>query len=477
MQLTLNTLSEEEKKIIDAEALRILEEVGVSFQGDMALSVLQENGAKIDREKNIAYIPRELVAKSLAAAPKEVFFGARDQTQEFTIPGAKPIYNLDGCGVYALDYGAPRRRDAVLQDVANAAKVFDAIPLGNLVWPPISPSDIPQGPRSIISTVACYRNSSKHIQDEVKTRAEVPFMVEIAGILSGGKEKISERNMYSVTYCTVAPLTHDREMMEATMDLSRYGAPINIYPMPASGTTGPASLFYNTCVGIAEALSAIALFESYSPGCPVVMGSAIGSVNPRTGSFLEGMPETVLQLCASKEMADYYGLPSIIAGCISDAKVPGIQTAIEKMLTSLPLAMLGTDVIQGMGMLESSMTLSLEQLVIDAEIAELNTRMRAGIDVSPEKNLFEDVKAVGPGGHFLKQKSTRKLFKSDEFYNSPMLDRGTYEEWLGAGAEELTAKAHRRVEEILSAEQRLPMGKDDEKAILEIVEEAKAKLT
>jgi trimethylamine--corrinoid protein Co-methyltransferase len=266
-------------------------------------------------------------------------------------------------------------------------------------------------------------------------------------------------------------------MMEATMDLSRYGAPINIYPMPASGTTGPASLFYNVVVGVAEALSAITLFDSYSPGCPVVMGSAIGSVNLKTGSFLEGMPETVLQLCASKEMADYYGLPSIIAGCISDAKFPGIQTAIEKMLTSLPLAMLGTDDIQGIGMLESSMTLSLEQIIIDSEIANLNTRMRAGIDTSPEKNLFEDVMAVGPGGHFLKQKNTRKLFRSDEFYNSSLLDRGTYEEWIDDGERELTDKAHERVCEILELEQRLPMDKDDEKAILEIAEEAKAKLS
>ncbi|MDR0518560.1 MAG: trimethylamine methyltransferase family protein [Clostridiales Family XIII bacterium] len=476
MQLTLHTLSDEEKRIIDAEAVRILEEVGISFPSDMALSALESGGAKVDRDKGLAYIPRELVTKALAAAPKEVFFGARDGDWDFTIPGAKSIYNLDGCGVYALDYGAERRRDAVLQDVANAAKVFDAIPLGNLVWPPISPSDVPQGPRSIVSTVTCYRNSSKHIQDEVKTRAEVPYMVEIAGILAGGKDRIRERNMYSVTYCTVAPLTHDREMLEATMDLSRYGAPINIYPMPASGTTGPASLFYNVAVGVAEALSAVALFESYSPGCPLVMGSAIGSVNAKTGAFLEGMPETVLQLCASKEMADYYGLPTIIAGCISDAKVPGIQASIEKMLTSLPLAMLGTDVIQGMGMLESSMTLSLEQLIIDGEIAQLNTRMRAGIDVSPEKNLFDDIKAVGPGGHFLKQKSTRRLFRSDEFYNSEMLDRGTYEEWLGSGGRELTDIAHERVEKILSEEQRLPMDRDDEKAILEIVEEAKAKL-
>jgi trimethylamine:corrinoid methyltransferase-like protein len=38
-------------------------------------------------------------------------------------------------------------------------------------------------------------------------------------------------------------------------------------------------------------------------------------------------------------------------------------------LTTLPLSLAGADVIQGIGLLESSMTLSLEQILIDAEIA------------------------------------------------------------------------------------------------------------
>jgi len=44
------------------------------------------------------------------------------------------------------------------------------------------------------------------------------------------------------------------------------------------------------------------------------------------------------------------------------------------------------------------------------------------------------------------------------------------------GDRELTDKAHERVLKILAAEQRLPMDAADEKAILEIAEEAKAKL-
>jgi trimethylamine--corrinoid protein Co-methyltransferase len=477
-------LNEEERGRIDAEALRILSEVGVRFPSEMALDAFASGGAEVNRDTQVALLPPELVRRAVSLCPKEVFFGARDTAWDFTLKGnpddgTHSRYNLDGCGIFTLDYGSASRRPAVLADAAAAARVFDELDAGWLAWPPISPEDVPIAPRGTISTATVMMNTSKHVMNEVMAREEVPYMAEISSILAGGRTRIAERNMYSATYCTVSPLTHDSSMMEATMDLSRIGAPVLVYPTPATGTTGPASLSYNVTLAVAEALSAIALFQLYSPGCPLVMGTAMGAVNGRTGAFSYGMPETALQLMAVGEMCAYYGMPSFNAGMTADAKMPGIQASIEKMLTAMPLTLSGTGMINGIGLLECGMTLSLEQMVIDDEMASLMRRFSEGIDVSPEKNLFEDVKAVGPGGHFLKQKNTRKLFKSDEFYNSPMLDRGTYEEWLegGAGAEELTAKAHRRVEEILSAEQRLPMDKSTEKQIQEILKEATAKLS
>jgi trimethylamine--corrinoid protein Co-methyltransferase len=142
----------------------------------------------------------------------------------------------------------------------------------------------------------------------------------------------------------------------------------------------------------------------------------------------------------------------------------------------MPLVLSGVGMVNGIGLLECGMTLSLEQMVIDDEIAKLIRRFREGIDVSSEKNLFDDVMAVGSGGHFLKRKSTRALFRSDEYYSSDLLDRGAYEEWMADGCRELTDKAHARVASILGSEQRLPMDSGLEKQIREIMDEANAEL-
>ncbi|MDR2487374.1 MAG: trimethylamine methyltransferase family protein [Clostridiales Family XIII bacterium] len=476
MRLQLEILTKEERVQIHGEALRILEEVGARYPSEEALALLAGGGAVVDWDTQVARLPRGLVESALALCPREVRFGARDPAWDFALPSGMPLYNLDGCGVFTYDYGTGLRRSAVLRDVSDAARVFDSLAMGWLAWPPVSPGDVPIAPRSIVSTATVMKNCSKHVMDEVKTRAEVPYAMALSGILAGGTEQARERPMYSATYCTVSPLCHDPAMMEATMDLSAYYAPILVYPTPASGTTGPASLYGNVALAVAEALSCVALFQLRSPGCPLVMGAAMGSVDGRTGAFLYGAPETALQLAAVAEMCAFYGMPSFVAGCTADAKMPGIQSAIEKMVTSLPAVLAGAGMLNGFGLLECGMTLSLEQMVIDGEIALLNERLRRGIDLAPEKNLFDDVQAVGPGGHFLKRKSTRALFRSDEFQEAPLLDRGGYAEWRADGGRELTDKAHARVRDVLAAEQRLPMDTETARLLDEVVAEAKAKL-
>jgi trimethylamine:corrinoid methyltransferase-like protein len=82
--------------------------------------------------------------------------------------------------------------------------------------------------------------------------------------------------------------------------------------------------------------------------------------------------------------------------------------------------MAGVDVINGIGELETSQLLVLKQLLVDKEIALRCQRLAEGIDCSEQKKLFEEIKEVGPGGHFLSADSTFRLCRSNEFYQ-PLL--------------------------------------------------------
>jgi trimethylamine---corrinoid protein Co-methyltransferase len=477
MFMQAQVLSNEEKKMIHTDSIRILEDVGVKFPSEKALGILETGGARIDWDKKIAYISESMVNKALISTPKEFTLGARDPANNFTMPSAYSAYTLDGCGVNMLDFETGKRRAATLRDVAESARIFDEIELGMIHWPPISPCDVPKGLKNIVNAGVSFMNTSKHVADDVKTHEEVYYIMEMAKAILGSAEEVKKRKIYSVTYCSVAPLSHDQAMLEATMEIAEYGAPILLYPMPACGSTGPASLYSNIAMANAESLSSLVLFQLATPGTPLIYGAALGTINMRSGMFLEGAAETILQLTAMGEMGKYYKMPTIIAGCLTDAKEPGMQSVLEKFMTTLPLVLAGVDVVQGIGLIESSMTLSYEHIIIDGEIADICSRIRKGVDAAEAKNYFEDIKAVGPEGHFLKQRSTRTAFRSSEFYTPSLCDQNTYEEWIALGNPDMFSKAREKVKKILASEPKNPLNTDTEKALNEIMDEAKAKIT
>lgn len=471
-------LSLEEIKRIHQDSIRILEEVGVKVPSEKALGILEISGARIDWDNQIAYITESMVDKALETAPKKFVLGARNPEHDLWLPTARTVLNMDGCGSNVLDFKTGERRLGTLQDLADVGKVFDSISSAKVLWSCVQPLDVQNSSAAgVLSTATSLINSCKHVQDEIQREEELPYIIEILkAILGGSEEDVINRKIYSATYCTVAPLCHDKEMLEGTMALTKYKAPVLMYPMPACGSTGPASLYSNIAIANAESLSSVVIYQLTTPGTPLIYGAALGRIDLKTGAFLEGAVETELMMAGMVQMGKYYGLPTMAAGCLSDANKPGVQAAMEKVMTTIPLTLNDVDIIQGIGLIEGSMTASLEQMLIDAEIFERAMRMHQGIDVCDEKDYFEDIKAVAQGGHFLKQKSTRKAFRSNEFYNTKLIPGDSYDTWKENGSKDMYEYAHAKVEQILAADPICPLDPATEKLVREIMAEANAKL-
>lgn len=478
MRMNGAVLSIDEIKRIHQDSIRILEEIGVKVPSEKALGILENGGAKIDWDNQIAYITEGMVNAALETAPKKFVLGARNPEHDLWLPTEQTVLNMDGCGSNVLDFRTGKRRLGILQDLADVGKVFDAIPSAKVLWSCIMPSDVKNASAAgVISTATSLIHTCKHVQDEIQREEELPYIIEILkAVLGGTEEDIINRKIYSATYCTVAPLCHDKEMLEGTMALTKYKAPVLMYPMPACGSTGPASLYSNVAIGNAESLSSLVIYQLTSPGTPLIYGAALGRVDLKTGAFLEGAVETELMMAGMVQMGKYYELPTMAAGCLSDANQPGMQAAMEKVMTTIPLTLNNVDIVQGIGLIEGSMTASLEQMLIDAEIFERAMRMHEGIDVCDEKDYFEDIRKVAQGGHFLKQKSTRKAFRSNEFYSTKLIPNVSYDTWKENGGMDMYEYAHAKVEEILAADPICPLDAETEKTVRAIMEEAAAKL-
>ncbi len=450
MNLTSHLLSPEEQERIHQQSLKILQEVGIRFHGQRAPHILRQHGIPIDAEDKIAKIPAELVAQALAATPKSFVLGARNPAYQLLLPTPFSRYCIDGTAAFVVDFESGERRYGTTKDIEESLRIFQQMDLGMMAWAPTCAEETPAGSRALHEFFAMARYCSKHGQHELHRVEQVPYLVEGLAAIMGGEEALRQSNAYSLIYCPVAPLTHDGQMLDAYLALGEWNLPVMMMPMPVNGTTGPASLFTNLALANAEALSTIVIFQLAHPGRPLIYASATGIVDFRSGAYLAGVPEMGLQSAALTQMGKFYGLPTGAAGCTSDAKQPGPEAVIEKLITTLPAAMAGADIIVGYGEIESDQALYLEQIVVDNELAHLCQRLLEGVDSSAERDFYADIPVVGPGGHFLKQRNTRNAARSKEFYTPRLIDRSPYESWLGLGKPSMYAKAREEVKRILA---------------------------
>jgi len=449
MHLTAKILTEEEQHRIHTMSLRILEEVGIRFHGDRASRILRENGVKIDPEDKIAKIPAELVEHALKTAPKSFILGARNPAYNFPLPTPFTRYGLDGTAAFVLDFQKGERRYGTSKDIENALRIFQRMDMGVMAWAPTCAEDKPAHVRALHEFFSMARYCSKHGEHELHRVGQVPYLEEGLIAIMGSEEALRNSRAYSLIYCPVAPLTHDGQMLDAYLQLGEVGLPVMCMPMPVNGTTGPASLYSNIALANAEMLSSLVIFQLAHPKRPIIFSSSTATIDFRNGAYLAGVPEMGLQTAALTVMGKYYGFPTSGAGFTSDAKQPGPEAVIEKLITTLPSALVGADILVGFGEIESDQLLILEQIVVDNEIAHLCQRLAEGVDCTEEKDLFDDIAHVGPGGHFLGSRSTRTAARGTEFLTSQLVDHHAYETWINLGKPSMYAKAREMVASLL----------------------------
>lgn len=450
MKFTAQVLSDAEQARVHEESLRILSEVGVKFLGEKAIPLLKKNSARVEEAGQTARLPAQMVEEALEAAPKAFTLGARNPAYAYPLPSAVTRYCIDGTAAFAMDFASGERRYGMLKDIENSLRIFQQMDMGVMAWAPTTASDTPAPARALHEFFAMMKYSSKHGQHELHFTNQVPYLLAGLQAVLGTEAEIKARKEYSLIYCPVAPLMHDGAMLDAYLALGQVDMPVMIMPMPVPGTTGPASLFANICLANAEALSAIVVYQLANPGRPLIYSNATGTVDFRNGAYLGGSPEMGLMGAGLIQMGHFYHLPSSSAGCTADAKQPGPEAVLEKMMTTLPPVCVGADLIVGFGEIESDQLLILEQIVVDNELAHFCERMVSGVDTSQVKELYEDIARVGPGGNFLKSKNTRQFARSSEFFYPDLTDRHTLGSWTELGKPTMYSNARQKVEEILA---------------------------
>jgi trimethylamine--corrinoid protein Co-methyltransferase len=192
-------------------------------------------------------------------------------------------------------------------------------------------------------------------------------------------------------------------------------------------------------------------------------------MDPRSGSYITGISEKYLCNAAAVQIAHDWNVPSLAGAYSMDCPTPDSwQLGRDSVYTALFTPLLGADLVEGLGLLKAATLLVPEQIIYDDEIYHTHRNIAEGIQTTPDQFALDVIKAVGPGGHFLGQKHTRRtirdIFLPTLTHPSPMID--------DSSPPEIRERARDKFQTILKEHQPEPLAPDVQVELQKIIDYA-----
>jgi len=365
---------------IDAAALEVLAETGVSIPSEWARAGLVVRGAAVDGAR--VRLRPELVRELVALAPSRLTLGARAATPLQT--GERSLLTTDGCCVEIYDLEGGEKRGTTAADVGDIARAVDAMPEIDFCWPAVSAQDRPSEVRGLHELYLAVANTGKHVQTvTVVEPGQARVAVEMARALYGGDDvRLRAEPPISALLGTVTPLGNDAATLEAGLEFAAAGIPIGFVTMPMGGSTTPITMAGSLVVGVAEALAAVVVVQATFPGAPVFICFIPSVMDLKSGDFTGGAPEDTVMGAAVADVGRFYGLPTQCGVNSSGAKDPSWQSALDDTTTTLLSLAAGVDMLTGVGMVSGGRIFSYVEMALAAETVTRSRRLAAGLDLT-----------------------------------------------------------------------------------------------
>jgi len=464
-------LTKPEMDQIHAASMRILERSGAIVRSEEALKLLKAAGAKVIENEMRVFFPEKLVKDAIKAAPKEFVLGARNPRHDLRIPAKGfPYVSTDGFPAAIRDSDTGEKRPSVRRDLEKWALLADALPTVDFLWPSASPTDLPPHVQFVGGLRTSYEMTEKHVQYQAVTREGAKFEIEMAQAVAGGERENRKRPFFSAVACIIAPLQYDEGTTDAVIEFARAGIPVVAMSMVTPGLTGPVTLAGTVALANAEVLASLVISQQAQKGAPVFYCFVCAPLDMKSGGFATGAPEYGILEVAGTEMAKYYNLPSMMSGMGGSAKAPGAQIGFEKGISSTIVALAGADLFTGIGGLNDAAFVSMEELLIDAQIWEDIKKNWNGMEVNESEIALDLIEKVGPKGNYLNQQHTLLNFR--RLHVSKYSDRSSYSAWESGGKKDILDTVHAEVKKLLASHKPAPLPKEVKEKLEEIEKRA-----
>ncbi len=445
----LKFLSQDEIKKIHNKSLEILKNIGVEVKNKEVLKLLKQKGVKIDKDKPIVYLSREVIENALDKAPSSVTLYSRDGKNNLHLSGTKVYTGTGGTAVNIYDLNSGERRRTRGGDIANIACLVENLVNIDFFVIPVFPDDFSKENADRVRFFNSLLFTNKHIMGGVYSLKGITEVIDFAEKIAGSDKKLREKPFISMITSIMSPLKMEEDYTGYLKYIVEKGIPVVAPPAPIAGATSPLTMAGTLAQMNAEALFGVVLTQLIKPGAKVLYGIVPTTMDLKTSSFRFGSIESGIMNAAGAQLAQFYNLPIYNTAGVSDSKLPDIETGYEKMANILLSALAGANFIHdAAGLIDTGLTVACEQYVIDNEILGMVKKVLQGIDINDERLALTDIGKVGPGGNFLTAPTTLKYMRS-ELYKQDLYNPERWEEWQQKGALSAAEKARKIAKEII----------------------------
>ncbi len=449
-------------RVVD-EAFQLLAETGIRVATPAVVDMLRGAGAVV--ESGTARIPRSVAEALLKSAPKEFFLYHRDGRPAVHYGGDDVHFDPGSSCLNVLDPETQRPRAAEAADLARLVQVTEMLPQYAAQSTAVVCGDVPPEIGDLYRLLVVLWYSDKPVVTGAFSAAGVQPMLHLLAAESGSPETLRQKPRAVFDVCPTPPLNWSEFGAQNLVELARAGVPAEIVSMPLAGLAAPVTLAGAVVQHAAECISGICIHQLAGVGAPIVWGGAPAIVDMRTATTPMGAVETAMIDMACAQVGKHFGLPTHAYLAASDAKLVDAQAGMESGMSAMLGALAGINMISGAGMLDFLACQSAEKLAVDAESIGAVQRLLRGIEAPTETLALAMFAAAGAKGEFLKLPETRRLFRSEQYLPSEVIDRNPAGIQPEGTPRDTFYRARQRVDQLLAKYHRSDAARQREAAL------------
>jgi trimethylamine--corrinoid protein Co-methyltransferase len=434
--------------------LECLSRTGTHILSAEARDLLARAGARIDGAR--AYIPPHIIQDAVASNPRSFTLWGRDEKHQLQIVPDRVYFGPGPTCTYFIDPETGERRRTRRGDPGMTALVCDALDNIDYVMSLGLIGNVTSKLAPIYEFAEMVANTGKPVLPWAYSPDNVADIYQIALAVAGSEESLQSRPFFGFFATYQSPLVQTDEDLANAFWAAEHGIPVILIGGGTAGTTGPVTGAGNLVVTLAGALTSLAVTQLRVPGAAVCIGAVPQAMDLRTSRPAYGGPEMSLYSAAMADVCRYLGLPFMGTAGASEAKVLGLQAAIESTVQVLLSCLSGTTLVHDVGYLDCADIGSLEMLVMNDEIIAMARRIMRGLEISDDTLMLDLIDQVGPGGEFVSAMETARRCRK-EIWVPKLMDRNAWVNWKAAGSKTMQDLVTARVQEILATHEPPPL--------------------